>query len=123
MRGRLSRRRSWPNAGPARCGRLPVGTEAQPGLVHERRSLERMPVGLAGHFRTGQLAQLVINKRQQLLGGLRITLSRAVQDYGNLVHEALGNTGGTGNEARILRVFKYTAGLALSRPPTRNAIA
>src|SRR5208283_2085372 len=88
-------------------GRLLVAAQAQPGLVHERRRLKRVPVGFAGHLRIGELAQLIIDKRQQLLGGLRITLPCAVQDDGDLMHEPRSITGWTESEARILGVFKY----------------
>jgi hypothetical protein len=55
--------------------------------VHERGGLKRLPFGLSGHLCRGKPPQLLIYKGQELLGGLRITLSRTVQDDGDLIHE------------------------------------
>jgi len=58
---------------PAVQGPVRVGAdEPQVGLVHRRRGLERPAMGLTGQPGGGALAQLVADRRQELLGGLRV---------------------------------------------------
>jgi len=42
------------------------------GFVNYGGSLERLPRPLLGDFASGEFAKLIINQRQQLLGGLGI---------------------------------------------------
>jgi prepilin-type processing-associated H-X9-DG protein len=47
--------------------------QAQPGFVDESGRLKGMTGGLIGHLMRRQLAELLINQGQQLVGGMRIT--------------------------------------------------
>jgi hypothetical protein len=49
-------------------------------LVYQRRRLERLPRLLLRELLPREPAQLVIDQRQQLLGGLRIALLNGRQD-------------------------------------------
>ena len=52
-----------------------VAHEPQPGFVNERGGLKRLPWQLLRQAMCGQLAQLFVNKRKQLVRGVRITAS------------------------------------------------
>src|SRR5204863_775691 len=52
--------------------RLLAADEAEVCLVNQRGGLKRLPGLLLGQFRGGELAQLVVDQRQQLGRGLRI---------------------------------------------------
>src|SRR5262249_32125880 len=65
---------------------LLIANQAQIGLVHERRGVERLPRLLAGQLRRGEPAQLVVDQRQQLCRGPGVALSNGVQDAGHLIH-------------------------------------
>ena len=49
-----------------------LARQPQPCLMHQRRGLKRLAGFLIGHADNGQLAQLLIDQRQQLIRGLRI---------------------------------------------------
>ena len=51
--------------------------QSQVRFVNERRGLQRLAAHLAGQFGCCQLAQLVVNQRQQSLSGQRVALSMA----------------------------------------------
>ena len=55
-------------------------------LVDQGRGLERLARLLVGQLLRGQLAQLVVDQRQELLGGVRIALLDGGQDARNFVH-------------------------------------
>lgn len=67
--------------GPAR---LLIAAEAEPDLVDECGRLQGLAGGFAGHLGGGEAAQLVINEREELGGGLRITLIDTLENVGNL---------------------------------------
>jgi hypothetical protein len=55
-------------------------------LVHQRRGLDRLPGLLLSQLLRGQLAQPVVNERQQLCGGVRVPLLEGAQDATNVTH-------------------------------------
>ena len=54
--------------------------------MDQGRGLERLPGLLLGQPLRGQLAQLVVDQRQQLLGGLRVALLDGREDAGHVIH-------------------------------------
>ena len=52
-------------------GRLLVPAETKPRLVNQRGGLKRLARSFAGHLLRGELAQFVIDQRQQPAGSLR----------------------------------------------------
>ena len=85
---------------------VPVPRPDQPQirLMHQRRRLQRLPRLLLGQLRGRQLPQLVIDQRQQLLGGLRIALLDLRQDAGHIGH-AGGNTTGRADIESIVTLI------------------
>src|SRR5262249_11991794 len=55
-------------------------------FMHERRRLERLAGLLFGQLLRGQLAQLVVDQRQELLRGRRIAALDGRQDAGDIAH-------------------------------------
>ena len=80
------RRRREEMAAPAET--LPRAFSGQPQVrfVHQRRRLERLPRLLAGEFLCGQLAKLVVDKRQELIDGIRIAAFDCCKDTSDFVH-------------------------------------
>ena len=70
--------------------RLRIAAEPQPGFMDEGRRLQRQAGGLARHFRGGKFAQLLVNERKELVGGLRVAILAAFGcDYElTLIHRA-----------------------------------
>ena len=60
--------------------------QPQVRLVDQGRGLERLAGLLLGQPLGGQLAQLVVDQRQQLLGGLGVALLDGREDPGHFVH-------------------------------------
>ena len=60
--------------------------EAEVGLVDEGGGLEGLPRRLLGQAVGGELAQLVVDQRQQLLGSVRVALLDGRQDVGDITH-------------------------------------
>src|SRR5207249_5756461 len=58
----------------------------QPGFMHQSGRLERLPGGLLSHFRRRQLAQFLIDQRQQFRGSFGITLLCAVENASDVAH-------------------------------------
>ena len=55
--------------------------------MHQGRGLERLPRLLLGQLLRRQLAQLVVDQRQELLGGVRVALLDGGQDAGDITHD------------------------------------
>ena len=55
-------------------------------FMHERRGLQRLVRFLLGHLGSGQLPQLFINQRQQLLGGRRIAGFNLAENACDVAH-------------------------------------
>jgi hypothetical protein len=61
--------------------------QTQPGLMNERRGLERLTSGLRGHLGHRQPSQLLVNKRKQFPGGRRIALLKRAENARDFAHE------------------------------------
>ena len=57
-------------------------------LMDQGGGLEGVLGGLAGHARGGELAQLVVDEREQVGGGLAVTGRRGVQESRHVGHSA-----------------------------------
>jgi hypothetical protein len=60
--------------------------QSQIRLVHQSSRLQRLPRFLLRQSRGGQFAELVVDKRQQLLCGLRIARLDLTQNLSDVVH-------------------------------------
>jgi hypothetical protein len=65
--------------------------QAKVRLMHQRRGLERLPRLLLGEPLPRQPAQLVVDQRQQLIGGLGVALFDGGKDARDLAHAAQDN--------------------------------
>jgi hypothetical protein len=63
--------------------------QPQIGLVNQRSCLKRLTGILTNQSGHRQLPQLIVDKRQELLGGRRITVLNGVQDLRNVWHQLL----------------------------------
>ena len=63
-----------------------VTGDLQPCLMHQRGGLQRLAGFLISHADNGQLAQLLIDQRQQLIGRLRLARFNGVEQLGNVGH-------------------------------------
>ena len=61
--------------------------QPQVRLMHQGRGLKRLPRFLLGELLRRQFAQLVVDERQELLGGLRVALFDCRQNAGHITHE------------------------------------
>ena len=64
-----------------------VSTQPQPRLVDERGGLKRVARFLTRHSMRGQLAQLVVNERQQFLRCFGLTSLQPLDDGRHVAHE------------------------------------
>jgi hypothetical protein len=55
--------------------------------MHQRGGIQRLPWLLPGELLRGELAQLVVDQRQQLVGGVRIALVDGLEDAGDVGHD------------------------------------
>ena len=55
--------------------------------MDQRRGLKRLAGLFLGQFLCRQLAQLVVDQRQQLVGGVRVALFDGREDAGDVGHE------------------------------------
>jgi hypothetical protein len=60
--------------------------EAQPGFMHKGGGLEGLAGRFLSHTRGGQLAQFIIDQRQQFLRSPGFTLLNAIEDLRDLAH-------------------------------------
>ena len=65
---------------------LAIADEPQVRLMDQGRGVERLARLLLGQLLGRQLAQLVVDQGQELLGGLRVALLDGRQDAGYVVH-------------------------------------
>src|SRR5262245_58294008 len=61
--------------------------KAKGGLVDQGSRLQRLPRSFLGKLRRRELAQLVVDERQELLRGRGIALLDGGQDTGDVAHE------------------------------------
>jgi hypothetical protein len=66
--------------------RRPIVDQAQIRFMYQGGGLKRLAGALLGQSLSGQLAQLVINQRQQLCRSLGIALFDGTKDVGDLAH-------------------------------------
>jgi len=75
-------------------GRVPVwegvADHAQPCFVHQCSRLERVVRRLLGHLVRSDPTQFIVHKRQQLLGGLGLSLTNSLEEDVRLRGEATG---------------------------------
>src|SRR5258708_856912 len=55
-------------------------TQPKPGLVYQRRGLQRLSGAFSGHFRHGELAQLGVDQRKNLIRGLNVARIDALDE-------------------------------------------
>ena len=67
-------------------GSLSASDQPEVRLVDQGRGLERLAGLLLRQLLGGQLAQLVVDQRQELLGRLRVALLDGREDAGDVVH-------------------------------------
>ena len=74
---------------PAAVPELDLGRvyKAEIRLMDQRRRLEGLPRLFMGELRDGQLAQLVVNEWQELLGSMRIALFDPRQNARHVGHD------------------------------------
>jgi hypothetical protein len=60
--------------------------QPQVGLLHQRRGLERLAGLLLGELPGRELAQLVVDQGQELLGRLAVALLDRREDAGHVIH-------------------------------------
>ena len=58
--------------------------EPEVGLVHQGGRLQRVLGALPGHLALGRPAQLVVDERQQLLGGPWVALADGIEQPSNI---------------------------------------
>ena len=63
--------------------------QPQVGLMDQGRGLQRLPGRLLGHPLGGELAQLVVDERQELLRGVRVALLDGAQDSSDFGHRRM----------------------------------
>ena len=64
---------------------LPDVPQPQVGLLDQSGGLERLARGLMGQALRRQLAQLAVDDRQELLGGVRVALLKGTEDLRHLM--------------------------------------
>jgi len=93
--------------------------------VDQCRGLERLAGFLLSELLCGQLAQLVIDEGQKLLGGVRIALVNRVQDLGQVGHESEHNARECDSQhsnVRRTQLYQHSAGVRGGFfPATRRA--
>jgi hypothetical protein len=70
----------------AAVGKVLIPDQPQVRLMDEGRCLQRLPRLFAGQLCRRQPAQLVVDKRQQLRGGVRVAPLDSGQDAGHVAH-------------------------------------
>ena len=74
--------------------------QAQPGFMNQRGGLQRLARLLLGHLRGRQLAQFLINQREQLISSLAIARINGMEQLGDVGHGAkVGEKGMKGQSA------------------------
>ena len=76
--------KKWPRL--FQCWASSPSDQPEVRLVDQGRRLERLARLLLGQLRCGQLAQLVVDQRQELLGGLGVAVLDGREDARDVVH-------------------------------------
>jgi hypothetical protein len=64
---------------------LACSSNPQPGFMNQGGGLQSVTRSLSGHPGGGQMAQFIVDQRQQLLGGLGVSCDECVQDLSYLL--------------------------------------
>src|SRR5262249_32432493 len=67
-------------------GELLVTNQAQVRLMHQRGGVERLPCLFLTELLRSEFAQLVVDQRQQLVGGVRIALVDGLENVSDVGH-------------------------------------
>ena len=62
--------------------------QPQPRLMNQGRGLQGLSGRLKGYLVSGELSEFVINKREELLGGLGIAVLKRLQDARHFAHSS-----------------------------------
>ena len=89
-------------------GALVGAGHLEPGFMHERGGLEGVLVRLARQPVRGDLAQLFIDERKQLAGGVRIARLQSTEQLSDVGHEREGIVRWTG-KASVRRALPVVA--------------
>ena len=65
---------------------LVVTAEPQPGFMHQRGGLQGLARRFSRHLGRGQLTQLLVNQRQQLIEGMLVAFADAFEDQSDVAH-------------------------------------
>ena len=90
--------KKWPR--PFQPAAVLAVDQPQVRLVDQGRGLERLARLLLGQLARRQLAQLVVDQRQELLGGLRVALLDGGEDARDVAHHQT-----SGSEPRPARIL------------------
>jgi hypothetical protein len=60
--------------------------QPQPGLMDQRCGLQGLAGRFVGHFLRGKASQLLVNEREQLVGGLAVAVLNGVQNARDFAH-------------------------------------
>ena len=70
--------------------RLAIGPEPQPGLMDQRCGLQSLAGRLLGHLVRGELAQLLVNQRQQFFSGRKFASLQGRLTFRNINPHGIG---------------------------------
>src|SRR5207244_9612274 len=87
-------------------------------LMHQGRGAERLPGLFLSQLGRRQLAQLVVDQREKLLGGVRIALLDGGQDAVHFTHRRLRGWSAKKPAWRNARRHSTTPAYSLTGPPT-----
>ena len=90
--------------------------------MHQRSRLRRVPGLFVGQPNGRELAQLVVDQRQQLLRGVRVALLDGRQDTGNLAHSIEDNCPEGGEQERMQLQGEQACALRSRRPRGAQAV-
>ena len=86
---------------PATVPMLLLGPDqTQIRFVHERGRLQGMPGGFLGHFGRRELAEFIIDQREQFCGSLGIAMIDGFQDARDFAHARMDSSTRAAKEAR-----------------------
>jgi hypothetical protein len=91
-----------------------LSRDLQPGLMHECGGLQGLSGFLIRHPDDSELAQLLINKREQLIGGLGVTLLNAVEDACDVAHALQSRAAATAYNSKQFVDFTRASGYGAS---------
>ena len=108
--------KKWPRL--FQCWASSASDQPQIRLVDQGRGLERLAGLLLGQPLGGQLAQLVVDQRQELLGGLGVAVLDGREDARDVVHRR----GSPGDDAPAATAGTRAPSLGSPRGPTGDSV-